>query len=66
MIVASDVTVKYLQAQESLDELAKSFGVTKQTLFNIRDGERVSSEMIERLLKSTGFAFDAAFEFKES
>ena len=62
MIVATETTVKFIEAQESLDTLAKDFGVTKQTLFNIKTRERVSSEMIEKIMTHTGFSFDKAFE----
>lgn len=64
MIVATEATKKFIEAQESIESLAEKFSVTKQTLFNIKGGERVSSEMIEKILVETGFSFDKAFEIK--
>ena len=65
MIKASDILIKYLEGQESIESLAKNLDVTRQTVYAIKNGGDVSADMVAKLLKETGFDFEKAFEVKE-
>ena len=65
MIKASKVLVNFIDGQKSIPELAEEFGVTRQTIYNVRAGENVSSELVAKFLNKTGYAFEKAFEVEE-
>lgn len=62
MIKASKNLINYIDSQESVEILADELGVTRQTVYNVKNGADVSSEMIAKILKHTGFDFEKAFE----
>jgi len=64
MIKASKVLIDYIEAQVSPENLAEELNVSRQTIHNIKSGENVSSEMVAKFLKITGFEFEKAFEVK--
>ena len=65
MIFAKESIVSYIKSQPSIPGLADRIGVTSATLYNIINKENISSELIAKLIKETGFAFEKAFEMKE-
>lgn len=65
MIKAKEVVKEYIRAQATIDDLAKTLKVTRQTLHNILNDENVSSEVIGKILEKTGFVFEKAFEIEE-
>lgn len=62
MIVAKDSIKDFIKNQATLEDLAERLGVSRQTVYNIQIGLNISSEMIEKLMKETGFSFDKSFE----
>ncbi len=64
MIKASKVLIDFIEAQNSLDELAEEVSLTKQTLYNVKNGDNVSSDVIAKLLERTGFEVEKAFDLK--
>ena len=65
MIKASKNLVMFIEAQESIEALAKDLEVTRQTIYNVKNGSDVSSDMVAKILNYTGFDFEKAFEVKE-
>jgi len=65
MIVAKQITKDFITNQNEMPTFADKIGVTKQTLYNLINGENISSEIIAKLIKATGFSFEKAFEIKE-
>jgi len=66
MIQASKFLKDYVEQHGSNEILAKRWNTTRQTVFNImNDKHNISSDMIEMILKDTGFEFAKAFEVKE-
>ena len=66
MIKASKALVDFIEAQGSIPELAERLDVTRQTVYNIKNGVDVSSDMVAKILNLTGFDFEKAFEVEES
>ncbi len=62
MITAKDSIKTFIKAQPSIDSLAKRLDTTRATLYNIINGENISSDLISKLLKETNFEFEKAFE----
>ncbi len=65
MIQASKVMKDYIKAQKSVEAFAEEMNVTRQTIYNIIDGDNVSSVMVAKLLNKTGMDFEKAFEVEE-
>ena len=61
MIKASESLVVYIRAQKAINKLAEKVGISERSLYNILDGDPISSEIIGKLLEATGFSFDKAF-----
>ena len=66
MITAKQVLIDYLEAQENVEEFCEATKLSKQTFYNIKKGENVSSEVMAKLLSVSGFDFEKAFEVEES
>lgn len=62
MIKASKNLINFIKSQESVEKLAKDLEVTRQTIYNVKNGSDVSSEMVAKFLNHTGFDFEKAFE----
>lgn len=65
MISAGKVLKDFIKNQTSIEDLSEKLGVTRQTVYNILNGESISSEMIAKLLNETGFDFEKAFEVQD-
>ena len=65
MIKASKLLVDYIDAQENQEYLAESFKLSRQTVYNIKNGGNVSSDAVAGILNATGFDFEKAFEVEE-
>lgn len=61
MIKASDTLLKYINGQESTTKLAEKMKVSTQTIYNVLQGDNVSSEVVAKFLNLTGFEFEKAF-----
>ena len=66
MIKASQTLKDFIKAQKSMDDFAKNLDVTRQTIYNILDGVRISSDMLEKIMNKTGMSFEKAFETDEN
>lgn len=66
MIQASKVMKNYIEAQKSIESFAEEMDVTRQTIYNILDGDNVSSIMVAKLLNKTGMEFEKAFDVETS
>lgn len=62
MIKASKNLISYIESQESIEKLANDLDVTRQTIYNVKNGADVSSDMVAKFLNHTGFDFEKAFE----
>ena len=65
MIQASKVLKEFIRSQKSIEDFASDLEVTRQTIYNILGGEKVSSDMVAKLLNKTGMEFEKAFEVEE-
>lgn len=65
MIRATDALVDFISSQASIEDLAKELKLHKQTIYNVRNKQSVSSEAIACFLNKTGFSFEKAFEVAE-
>ena len=53
MIKASQTLKDFIKAQKSMDDFAKNLDVTRQTIYNILDGVRISSDMLEKIMNKS-------------
>ena len=51
MITAKQVVKDFVNAQNDMSEFAGQVGVTRQTLYNLLNGENLSSELIGKMMK---------------
>lgn len=65
MITASKALKEFIDMQTSVDALAKNWEVSRQTVYNIKEGSSISGEVIASILNHTGWTFEAAFEVGE-
>ena len=65
MISASKAIKDFIKNQPSITAFAEELKVSRETVYNILNGENVSSEMIAVLLNKTGFDFEKAFEVED-
>lgn len=65
MIQASNTLKEFIKAQNSIEEFAEKLNVTRQTIYNIVGGDKVSSDMVAKILNATGMDFEKAFEVKK-
>lgn len=65
MIRASKAIKDFIRNQPSITRFAEEMEVSRETIYNILNGENISSEMVAALLKKTGFQFEKAFEVEE-
>ncbi|UOF78284.1 lambda repressor (triple mutanT)/DNA compleX-DNA compleX [Caudoviricetes sp.] len=65
MIKAKDSIKTFITSQLSIVELAERLKVSAPTLYSISNNGNVSSELVAKLLKETGFEFEKAFEIEE-
>ena len=65
MITASKLLKEFIKSQNSIEELAGKLDVTRQTVYAIISGEKVSSDMVAKILNLTGMDFEKAFEVEE-
>lgn len=64
MFIASKSLKAFIASQKSKTKLAKTIGISRQTLYLIIDGATVTAKMRGKILKVTGFGFEEAFEIK--
>jgi DNA-binding XRE family transcriptional regulator len=65
MIKASNKLIKFIEDQLSIEALADRVGVSKPTIYSIKEGNNCSSEVIAKFLSLTGYPFESAFEISE-
>ena len=66
LIQASRFLKEYIAQHDSNEVLATRWKTTRQTVHNIvNDKYNISSELIEAIIKDTGFDFEKAFEVGE-
>ena len=65
MITASKALKEFIDMQTSMDSLSENWGVSRQTIYNIHDGSSISGEVIAKIMKHTGWEFEAAFNIEE-
>lgn len=65
MIRASKAIKDFIRNQPSITGFAEEMEVSRETIYNILNGENISSEMVAALLNKTGFQFEKAFEVEE-
>lgn len=65
MIIAKEPIKNFIEAQQSVEILAEKLDVAHSTLYGVAKGNNVSSEIVAKLLKETGFDFEKGFEVKE-
>lgn len=62
MIRASLILKEFIRSQKSIESFADDMDVTRQTIYNILGGDKVSSDMVAKILNKTGMEFEKAFE----
>lgn len=65
MITASKALKEFIRNQNSIESFAEKMDVTRQTIYNILDDSKISSDMIAKFIEITGFDFEKAFEVNE-
>lgn len=65
LITASKYLKNYIEMHTSNEIIATRWNVSRQTVHNILNEKyNISSELLETILKDTGFDFEKAFEVK--
>lgn len=65
MIRASSTLKDFIRAQKSVEHFASEIDVTRQTIYNILGGDKVSSDMVVKILNKTGMEFEKAFDIEK-
>ena len=67
MIKPSEHLIAHIKAQLSKKALAKKWGITERTVYNIQKGDYdISSNLVAVILGDTGLDFEKAFVLEEN
>lgn len=67
MIVSSDFLKEFIHSQDGgIEGFAKTYGISRPTVYKLISGEAVSNETMSTILKKTGLELSKAFEVKNA